>query len=1221
MSISNTSLDQVIASAREGRLTLFCGAGISMLPPSQCASWWEIYRESTRALLERWAEAFPDYQEPLTIDDILNSMTTQQLADLVVKEFAGDTFVEMLKVIDVADPNDNHMWISALVKEGYLQSIITTNWDTLLERAGAIGGVKYGTLLPDHAGEKSRTTPTLIKLHGSAVDAMNLKETFSQKTRAINLHFRNDWQLSITKKDLLVIGFSGADLDVGMVHAFFDDFVQRGQKIYWLYRPGNKPSLPDWVASRTTLMEGSLPGLLHDMADSLNVISFPIPLTHRRTASLLAKAMTNWSHKIHIGKWAAAAFLTAVIDKDFGRPENTGLVQYLTSVADGQCNHYQKVKEIKLNDFAVSIFLSRMGILKVKELDYDHAERFLRTAVNQFEAIHRTLGRDSKSFWERCTNLSSTWGDYAHVLILKDGKASQASFLKSLGYAYAAANPGHIVNGLFNFLNCGKAQSDLRQSLKLVRQAVRLADNGGNISSSIELRFLQATCHIERNELRIAQHILEETRPLIQAVRGEVNGYFLALIENHIRLKRGEVRTALTNISAMLKSKAAMITWWAENLRGHLKVLGVDNTVPFTIELPPESVPGHLDSIEREIKSAALEKRWPWRGEHCAVFGSAGIDTQDCESISMLGLLEFDQQHEKMIRFSLQRAEAFLNRRLYHDAYWYLLNVLHHPEIAGQNKVSACLMIVYAEAELGEIDDATVHLKQAISEIVSSDLIVSQSLAEIALWFCMQAEHYTLGLDCAKIWMRSISDQDVPLEQVDLVLTRLRSFGPNAKPIVDFLFSELINKGISVTTGGDNPGNEEKPFRIFTGMSADSKLFPDRQAQAQIDDLEKCIGRGDLDGVPEHLERINKEYMQAMSSVQKGRFFYLQVRFKTVQADQRDAGKHADEIRFDLLKVLDFSALAFFELEMMLAAGEGKREEPQEFFLKRHFLSEFLDDGYSRAYVHSVIKNLRSDAKKTIGPYYRLMRFYGMDEGPGNMSLSEQQAQQRKQEIADEFLKKLMDRPDAVTLQDESRKAIDELNNLGNVDSYLGMIHGNLATWYLNQHHYQLAIESFHEAEQLFSQSKNINEQLNAMAGHARALNRSGQHEKAIEKFREAIQLGSPKLPIFANLHGGLATAHVMQAATSSDDQRTILLNEAGSIYTRAIQYAALWEKPFFKLGLARVNGEKGELEDAITLFDEAIAELAHAGHNAARLLMENRERIIGGDWYLLGLM
>jgi len=76
-----------------------------MLAPSKSPSRWEIYVEAARALANRFREGFPEISEELQVDELLKPLQTRQLADLIVSRFAGDTFVEVLKAVDVADGN------------------------------------------------------------------------------------------------------------------------------------------------------------------------------------------------------------------------------------------------------------------------------------------------------------------------------------------------------------------------------------------------------------------------------------------------------------------------------------------------------------------------------------------------------------------------------------------------------------------------------------------------------------------------------------------------------------------------------------------------------------------------------------------------------------------------------------------------------------------------------------------------------------------------------------------------------------------------------------------------------------------------------------------------------------------------------------------------------------------------------------------------------------
>ena len=176
-----------------------------------------------------FARAFPEITAEIDLDALLKPLQTQQLADLVVSQFAGGTFVQNLQVVDIADPNENHALIVALAAQGYVRGVITTNWDTLLERTAAIRGMSFAVAGPAMQAQRpTASSPPLVKLHGSAVDALRLIETSTHKAREIDPRLATSWHMIVAGADLLVLGYSGADLNFGAARAFFEDFLASG---------------------------------------------------------------------------------------------------------------------------------------------------------------------------------------------------------------------------------------------------------------------------------------------------------------------------------------------------------------------------------------------------------------------------------------------------------------------------------------------------------------------------------------------------------------------------------------------------------------------------------------------------------------------------------------------------------------------------------------------------------------------------------------------------------------------------------------------------------------------------------------------------------------------------------------------------------------------------------------------------------------------------------
>ena len=121
----------------------------------------------------------------------------------------------------------------------------------------------------------------LIKLHGTTVDWPRMIETSEHKAREASPTLRQAWTGTLDGADVLVLGYSGADLNFGAAGSFFDDVLDAGARIWWFHRPGSEPTLPERVRQRATLVAASLPDPLRPMLQALGEPDFPMPLSGR----------------------------------------------------------------------------------------------------------------------------------------------------------------------------------------------------------------------------------------------------------------------------------------------------------------------------------------------------------------------------------------------------------------------------------------------------------------------------------------------------------------------------------------------------------------------------------------------------------------------------------------------------------------------------------------------------------------------------------------------------------------------------------------------------------------------------------------------------------------------------------------------------------------------------------------------------------------------------
>jgi hypothetical protein len=152
---SKGALDPLADAARDHRLVILAGAGISMLPPTSLPNWWAFNEAVLRALAGRMAEAtnlqFSDERLSRLLGrrDQLKSFTPDFMAQLMEEE-AGPANFEVLEALDTDEVNENHSLIAALAAAGVVRAVITT------ARRGPAGPVRARRGRPDDSRPPAR---------------------------------------------------------------------------------------------------------------------------------------------------------------------------------------------------------------------------------------------------------------------------------------------------------------------------------------------------------------------------------------------------------------------------------------------------------------------------------------------------------------------------------------------------------------------------------------------------------------------------------------------------------------------------------------------------------------------------------------------------------------------------------------------------------------------------------------------------------------------------------------------------------------------------------------------------------------------------------------------------------------------------------------------------------------------------------------------------------
>ena len=190
--------ENLVDQAHKG-LVIFCGAGVSMVPPTCLPSWWQMNEEVIRALCNQiipyvppgkadyWAQAINERRDS-------RRFPPEFQAELITKHF-GHTYFDVLSCLDGDTPNTVHLAIAELAKAGHVRAVITTNFDRVLEAAFTqaetpfdvhFSQAHFETLATSLDTAFDKPACQLIKLHGSVADPLTLVDTLAQRMRGLS---------------------------------------------------------------------------------------------------------------------------------------------------------------------------------------------------------------------------------------------------------------------------------------------------------------------------------------------------------------------------------------------------------------------------------------------------------------------------------------------------------------------------------------------------------------------------------------------------------------------------------------------------------------------------------------------------------------------------------------------------------------------------------------------------------------------------------------------------------------------------------------------------------------------------------------------------------------------------------------------------------------------------------------------------------------------------
>jgi tetratricopeptide (TPR) repeat protein len=210
MILDEEFLKEIVSLFRESRLNVFCGAGISSAPPSNLPLANELKLNIvTRLVGHERSQMLANQLDKIPLELVIE----------IIDENSSRFIPALARLFHGTQPNRNHLFLARLMAMAHLQTVMTTNFDTMLEKA--IGGqstLNFMVYSTEDAFSSIKlndlSLPSIIKIHGTADDVASIRSTVQEiampgkseaRKNAISLFFQE------TQKSILVLGYGAGD--------------------------------------------------------------------------------------------------------------------------------------------------------------------------------------------------------------------------------------------------------------------------------------------------------------------------------------------------------------------------------------------------------------------------------------------------------------------------------------------------------------------------------------------------------------------------------------------------------------------------------------------------------------------------------------------------------------------------------------------------------------------------------------------------------------------------------------------------------------------------------------------------------------------------------------------------------------------------------------------------------------------------------------------------
>lgn len=302
--INRKAMKEIVRGLEIGEVVFFVGAGVSKAPPSNLPLGMELKNKIIQAICCDRESALVTFMNVMLpkIETTLSQKIERIRPEVIFQilyDHIGALGLESLGFMRKGIPNSNHRFLAQALKDGYSKSVLTTNFDCLIEKALAEIGIN--DLLIDDNGNALPPFDriSIFKLHGTIEKPQSLIATLNQYGREsvssrakIIRHFLQNYFV-------VFVGYSGADLDIYPLL-----IGTRCRKITWVVRPeteANENIRRILVAQNGQQIRMDLNEFFRQLGSEFE---FQDSRSNCRANAIIAEAINPETINVHLRKWA-----------------------------------------------------------------------------------------------------------------------------------------------------------------------------------------------------------------------------------------------------------------------------------------------------------------------------------------------------------------------------------------------------------------------------------------------------------------------------------------------------------------------------------------------------------------------------------------------------------------------------------------------------------------------------------------------------------------------------------------------------------------------------------------------------------------------------------------------------------------------------------------------------------------------------------------------------